>query len=89
MRRFVRDVLQKHASSLPHAEVEFRLPVPFQYFDSIHECYAHEKTSTLTESQLQYADLTDLRCVNGKWQRKRKVVAAHVRGPCRGSCASA
>lgn len=80
MRRFIRDVLQAHASSLPHAEVEFRVPVPYQYFDSIHDCYAHGKTSTLTESQLRYADLTDLRCVDGEWQRKRKVAAVRVRG---------
>ena len=55
--------------------------MPAQYFDSIHACYAHGKTSTVSESQLRYADLTDLRCVNGKWQRKRKVASVRAAAP--------
>lgn len=85
MRRFVHDILHKHAASLPHAEVEFRVPVPHQWFDSIHACYAHGKASVVSESSLTYADLTDLRCIDGQWQRKRKVAAVRVSGllPCK------
>lgn len=54
-------------------EVEFRVPVPDYLFDTVRSYYGRGRTVVHSTSTIRYADATDMRCVDGKWQRKRLV----------------
>jgi len=80
MHKVIHDILVRHCTHTTEAEVELRIPVPPSVFDVMHAGFDHGRSGVYTTSELTYADHTDLRCVNGEWQRKRKIVAEPL--PC-------
>ena len=73
MHKVIHDILVRHCTHTTEAEVELRIPVPPTVFDVMHAGFSHGRSSVYTTSELTYADHTDLRCVDGEWQRKRKI----------------
>lgn len=70
MHSTVVDVLSR-VPPIEGTEVELRFPVPAGYFETIREQFALGREEQYTISVLAYADATDLRCLDGCWQRKR------------------
>ena len=58
-------------------EIEVRMPIPHALFETVRRYYARGRTLQFSTSTIQWADKTDVRCVDGQWQRKR--VAQQVR----------
>ena len=54
-------------------EVELRIPIPPHLFQLIKTQYGAGQREMYDETTLQYTDASDVRCVNGVWQRKRLV----------------
>ena len=66
----VRDILSR-LQPTEGTEVEIRFQVPPRLFEGLHAQFQHGRDSTYTQSKLHYCDTNDLRCVDGKWERKR------------------
>ena len=75
----VQDTLSKH-SAIMGTEIEFRFRLPEHLFDTVRVQYAQGHEAECVSSALLYCDSTDLRCVDGIWQRKR--TAQVERLPC-------
>ena len=65
------------------AELEFRIPVPGHVLDTVRALYSGARPCVHTETMLQYNDQTDVRCVDGAWERKRNICHTRMPSPVR------
>lgn len=59
-------------------EIEMRIPIGEQYFDTAREWFDNGENAQCSCSTIQYSDCDDLRCVDGTWENKRVIDASHV-----------
>ena len=53
--------------------MEFRFPLPERNFEAVRAQYDAGREPRYAETVVQYTDGTDVRCVDGAWERKRTV----------------
>jgi hypothetical protein len=70
MIKAVQDILSR-LQYTEGTEVEIRFPVPQRLFDGLHAGFMHGRDAQHSVSELRYSSTTDLRRVDGNWERKR------------------
>lgn len=78
MLQHVQDVLARQPV-IQGTEVEIRIPVPYDRFHGLRSLFGEGRTVVHSKSTVTYNDKTDIRCVDGIWQRKRVAVHQHLR----------
>jgi len=76
----VQDTLSKH-SAIMGTEIELRFRVPPTLFHTVRKQYAQDRKTIRSVSEMLYCDATDLRCVDGIWQRKRTAQIERLPSP--------